>query len=121
MDEKIYKCECGKEFTKPNSFNAHKSNCRIHFEVTGKNFDEVCKTRGHGVSKSLAATHNIARKEKLQIWIDEKHACEKCGKIMTEKYGSGRFCCQSCANSHKMTDTWRTNTSNAVTGKNVTI
>ena len=36
----------------------------------------------------------------LLFWIAEKHQCEKCGKIMTEKYGSGRFCCRSCANSH---------------------
>lgn len=27
----MYKCECGKEFEKPNSFNAHKSNCRDHY------------------------------------------------------------------------------------------
>ena len=31
-----YKCECGKEFNKPNSFNAHKSNCKIHYEKLNK-------------------------------------------------------------------------------------
>ena len=25
--EKIYTCKCGKTFTKPNQFNAHKSHC----------------------------------------------------------------------------------------------
>ena len=27
--------------------------------------------------------------------------CEKCGQPVFEKYGSGRFCSKSCANSHK--------------------
>lgn len=25
-----YRCECGKEFTDSQSFNGHKSHCRIH-------------------------------------------------------------------------------------------
>jgi len=37
--------------------------------------------------------------DKLDQWIKEEHRCEHCGKIMTEFYGSGRFCSQSCANS----------------------
>lgn len=35
----------------------------------------------------------------LEKWILEKHKCEKCGKVMTEKFASGRFCSRSCANS----------------------
>lgn len=27
-----------------------------------------------------------------------EYKCEKCGKLVTEKYGSGRFCSRSCAN-----------------------
>ena len=26
--------------------------------------------------------------------------CQKCGKPVYEKYGSGKFCCRACANSH---------------------
>lgn len=37
------------------------------------------------------------QKNNLQLWLSEKHTCENCGKIMTEKYGSGRFCCSFCA------------------------
>lgn len=33
--EKIYRCECGREFTKPNSFNGHKSHCVTHLTITG--------------------------------------------------------------------------------------
>ena len=31
------------------------------------------------------------------------YICEKCGKEHDGTYGSGRFCCQSCANTHKHT------------------
>ena len=31
-----YLCECGKEFTTPNSFNGHKSHCKVHLEFCGK-------------------------------------------------------------------------------------
>jgi len=29
-----------------------------------------------------------------------EYICEKCGKLVTEIYGSGRFCSRKCANSH---------------------
>lgn len=32
----MFKCECGKEFEKANSFNGHKSHCKIHLEAVGK-------------------------------------------------------------------------------------
>lgn len=41
---------------------------------------------------------NYKNEEKLQKWLDEKHRCECCGKILTEYYGSGRFCSRKCAN-----------------------
>ncbi len=31
----MYKCECGKEFETPNSFNGHKAHCKIHLVKTG--------------------------------------------------------------------------------------
>lgn len=31
-------------------------------------------------------------------WKSENHPCERCGKIMKTKYGSGRFCSRACAN-----------------------
>ena len=33
---KIYRCECGKEFDYYQSFNGHKSHCKIHFKAVGK-------------------------------------------------------------------------------------
>lgn len=32
------------------------------------------------------------------------YICENCGKLATEKYGSGRFCSRTCANTHKHSD-----------------
>lgn len=37
----------------------------------------------------------------MNQWIAEQHTCETCGKVMTEKYGSGRFCCKACANTRR--------------------
>ena len=31
-----YVCECGKIFTNSQSFNGHKSNCKVHIEAKGK-------------------------------------------------------------------------------------
>lgn len=33
-----------------------------------------------------------------------EYNCEKCNKLVIEKFGSGRFCSRSCANSHVQTD-----------------
>lgn len=37
-----------------------------------------------------------------------KYKCEKCGKVVLEKYGSGRFCSRKCANSHRYTKETKT-------------
>lgn len=36
ISEKLYRCECGKEFDNPQSLNAHFSHCLIHKEKTGQ-------------------------------------------------------------------------------------
>lgn len=41
------------------------------------------------------------------------HVCERCGKIMTEKFGSGRFCSRACANSRLKTAAVKEKTSQA--------
>lgn len=40
--------------------------------------------------------------------------CEKCGKLVTEKFGSGKFCSRKCANSHKMSEDTKLKISNSV-------
>lgn len=41
--------------------------------------------------------------EDLTTWVAAKHKCERCGKVMTEKFGPGRFCSKACARSHECT------------------
>lgn len=96
---KIYQCECGKTFEKPNSFNAHKSNCKIHFEACGKDITEVLLKRTKGTSEARARNAEARKQEKLNQWIAEQHICKKCGCVMIEYFGTGRFCSQACANS----------------------
>lgn len=109
-EKKVYICECGREFNNPQAFNGHKSHCKVHQMYKYGNLDFLIESDFIRHSKTqLTAQQKAANKtaiKKSQLdndiekWISEKHTCEKCGKVMTEKYGSGRFCCKSCANSH---------------------
>ena len=104
-----YRCVCGREFDKPNSFNGHKSNCLIHLESTGK-LSKKLETReltNNKISRSLKQVSTRKKQLKLKEWIDEQHRCEHCNKIMTEFYGSGRFCCRSCSNSKPQSESSR--------------
>lgn len=117
----MFKCECGKEFEKPNSFNAHKSHCKVHYLAKYGNLDNF--TERHNTTLKAAKSGNdsysaactAAKQTKLLHWIEEKHICEKCGKVMTEKYGSGRFCSKTCASSHKCSDSTKIKISKALT------
>ena len=109
---KIYRCECGKEFTNPQAFNGHKSRCIIHHSVKG-NLDEW-ETNEKRLrikrAKSLIKSTKESKEFNNSIWIKEKHKCEHCGKIMTERFGSGRFCSRSCANSRSNSNNSKVNT-----------
>ena len=99
---KIYTCECGRIFDKPNSFNGHKSKCHIHLEQTGKlakklEQDQITNKK---ISIAMSELYANQKEEKLAKWIAEQHQCARCGKVMTEYYGSGKFCSRSCANSN---------------------
>lgn len=102
-----YICECGKEFGSPQSFNGHKCHCKVHQLAKHGNLNSYLKhkeafvKKGHLTQRQNVDLHN---KQSLQQWISEKHICEHCGKIMTEKFGSGRFCCRACANSRKSSE-----------------
>lgn len=65
------------------------------------NIEIFGEERAKEISKKLSDANKRyyanKRKEKLQQWLDEKHTCENCGKVMTEYYGSGRFCSLQCS------------------------
>lgn len=100
---KTYICDCGKTFTEPNKFNAHKNHCIIHMKNCNKYNDllEANKKRSDKLKQYYINKKEKAEEQKqkeLQNWISEQHTCERCGKVMIEKFGSGRFCSRSCAN-----------------------
>lgn len=97
-----YKCVCGREFTNSQAFNGHKSHCKLVFKNKNKDLKKLdylrtskaAKTR----NKKVKEINDIKKQEFLKNWISEQHKCERCGKIMTEYFGSGRFCSRACAN-----------------------
>lgn len=113
----MYKCICGKEFDKPNSFNAHKSHCKEHFinkYGSDKEFISLNKKRGINAGKTLASKAEENKLIQNNKWVNEKHICEKCGKIMTKKFGSGRFCSQTCANIREFSEETKQKIGNSV-------
>ena len=95
--DKLYSCVCGKTFYKPNQFNSHKNHCTPHLE------------NKYGSYELYLQRCNRNKPDKqflLDQWIAEQHTCERCGKLMTEKFGAGRFCTRACANTrHHSTET----------------
>lgn len=103
--DKVYTCDCGKSFNNAYLFGGHKSHCKTHYLVKYGNLE---KWENHEKQCILARANGHVRyaerltqekNDKLAKWLQEKHICEKCGKVMTEYFGSGRFCSRSCANS----------------------
>lgn len=97
-----FKCECGKEFDNSQSFNGHKSRCKVHQLAKYGSLEKLdlankIRSKAGGVTNSK--NKQLKKLKKLSQWIAEEHKCEHCGKIMTEKFGSGRFCSKACANS----------------------
>lgn len=104
MAKNYYKCECGKEFNNPQSFNGHKSHCEIHQIKKWGSLDKKnsCdKQFREATLHSNEAKHKVSEERKsseLIEWISSNPRCECCGKVITEKFGSGRFCSIECAN-----------------------
>ena len=101
-----YICECSKEFDSAQKFNGHKSHCKIHLAAVGKlDAYEDRQARASATGRKAKKTYCETKKlQYLNAWLSEKHTCEKCGKVMTEKFGSGRFCSRACANSHQLSE-----------------
>lgn len=106
----MYICDCGKTFEDPQQFNGHKCHCEQHFLKKYGSLEkfELIKLRSKETVKEAGKIYiekcNKIKQDELLLWISEKHTCEKCGKVMIEKYGSGRFCCRACSNTRALTD-----------------
>lgn len=123
-----YTCECGHIFDNSQKFNGHKAQCKVHRKIKyGGQEEEFTKNYKNNLSKSLQKSEKfklyntqrvinsqVKQQEFLNNWINEQHYCEHCGKLMTEYYGSGRFCSRACANSRIHTIESRKKTSNSL-------
>lgn len=105
----VYVCDCGKSFSSANSLYGHKSNCEIYNLIKYGSLEKLenrkkrcISARANGYTK-YAERLKQEKCDRLTKWLQEKHLCEKCGKVMTEYFGSGRFCSRSCANSRIQT------------------
>lgn len=114
-----YECVCGANFTDSQRFNSHKANCAVHLDNCGKlEARKLSKSKAAETGRRYLSMYaQVKHNNKLMQWIDEKHTCEKCGKIMTEYYGSGRFCSRACANSHKQSPEQNKRRSEKLTGR----
>lgn len=105
--QKEYICTCGKHFTNPQSFNGHKSHCKEHQIQKYGNLEKyqdrisTCLTALQNGYQKFNSSSKLEKECKVEEWVSEKHVCECCGKVMTQYYGSGRFCSRECANSKK--------------------
>ena len=115
-----YKCKyCGKFCKNANSLRNHERLCKLnpdHQEHTGFKY---------GWSKGLNKENSEVYKkisEKAKVKYHKEfipYYCEKCGKLVEEKYGSGRFCSRKCANSKPHTDKQKQQISLALTKTNI--
>lgn len=118
-----YVCECGKEFENCQSFNGHRSHCREHYiakygdEVEYNKMCVLQRERANYGSQKRAKELLDKRNFNLKKWLESEPRCEKCGKIMTEKYGSGRFCSRFCANSRKFSEDTKIKISKSLSNK----
>ena len=88
-------CICGKEFGSIKALSGHKASCKEYYMQKDGNLDGYF----YYIKRHSKSDEKVEKeKEQIEKWISEQHTCERCGKVMTEYYGSGRFCSRSCAN-----------------------
>ena len=97
-----YTCVCGKMFDDKMKYAGHSSHCTVHLlnkYGTLQPLIDADNQRHRKTKETMMKKATDLRKQQIDDWVAEQHHCEKCGKLMTEKFGSGRFCSKSCANS----------------------
>lgn len=67
----MYKCECGKEFDNPRSYQGHCGSCSVHKEGLRRRFEQVLS------NELYMNTHRI--KENLFLFGYKNRKCEYCG------------------------------------------
>lgn len=64
----MYRCICGKEFDKPNSFNAHKSHCKEHFiNKYGSDKEFISLNSERGTKGAIAKAKNSKQNKQAEL------------------------------------------------------
>ena len=88
-----YKCQyCGKICKNANSLRNHERLCKLnpnHREHTGFKYDWN-KGLTKETSEGLKHVSESLKRRYYKEFVP--YHCENCGKLVEEKYGSGRFC-----------------------------
>ena len=97
MEQKYICRYCGKECKNENSLRNHERLCKSnpnHQQHTGFVYGW-----SKGLNKENSEVYKkISEKAKAKHYKEFiPYCCEKCGKMVEEKYGSGRFCGEKCA------------------------
>lgn len=92
----MYKCVCGKEFEKVQALHGHQSHCKTNLGDRYGAYQEMSKLRSIKRVKIWQDMSEQRRIAEANEWRAQENRCEVCNKIMGVKYGSGRFCSNSC-------------------------
>lgn len=102
----MYKCICGKEFEKHQSYVAHCGWCKSKRsqEYIDNKISCMTDNRNKAIIRNTRRRRSIETLIKIlnnRVWeLEGNHYCEYCHKEMKKKYSSGRFCSSSCARSY---------------------
>lgn len=106
-----YRCKCGRVFDNSQALNGHRSHCLAHLGEekykTSVDRQSITQSKAAEANRQKGIQSHKDKENKLLEWVSEKHTCEKCGKIMIEKFATGRFCSIECANSKSHSDDTR--------------
>lgn len=92
------KCICGREFETKAQLRGHQSHCRLYLgEEKYQERQELQKKASQMASKSRIEVAEEKSRKELEEWYSQPRYCEYCGKLMKERYATGRFCNHSCS------------------------
>ena len=104
----MYKCVCGFKTINKQQLCSHKGRCEVHL---GDRYEETKRRMTAGGLAVMQQTNQRKHQEKLDRiarevseWISEQNRCEKCNKVMSTKFGSGKYCSRICANTRQHTE-----------------
>lgn len=92
------KCTCGREFETKAQLRGHQSHCRGYLgEEKYQERQEIQKKATSIMNENRTRVAEEKHQKELEEWYSQPRYCEYCGKLMKERYATGRFCNHSCS------------------------